>query len=780
MVHVRAWLGLVLITLLTAGAAAAQGLTVAGRVVDPQGALVAGAEVLIVSGPVTRATRSSADGSFKFDGLPPGMYELLVVASGFAQRTQPVTLPAAPAPLTVPLALADVTEDVTVQGALSGSVTTGKTNLPLRDLPMTVNRISELTLREQGANDLVSALQNATGVNPFTQYGVYEGYTFRGFVDLFPPTAAQLLDGVRNEATNRINTQLSNIERIEVLKGPASALYGGGALGATVNLIRRKPSPRPAYDASFTLGSWEQTRGTFGATGRIASDTVLYRLDVGADRREGYRHNEAERLSITPSLAWRIGAGNQVNVYYTFNRDEFAGDAGIPLFPTELDRIDIDEAYPGGVPRDRNFRTPQDEALSFDHNLQVAYARQFSDALGFRNTLSYRRLNDGYFIVEFLAIEEPSDLYREFLQFKHHRRPVTNQAEVTMRFTRGVEQNVVAGWEVQRYYNHTDTIPGGGVAEAAYIDLFAPVETQQPIDPPIARIRSFTDLNNALYVQDHFAFGSKVKALLGGRVDLYRHHRLADVRLDGGLPAGEFRRETNAFTGRAGIVYQPLPALDLYASYATSFSPLRDARQDGTTLKPIEGRQFELGQRLHLAGGRVDVNTNVYRQVRQNYPFARPGGEFDQASGISSRGFELDVTTAPVSNWRVNGGYAFTDATLGDFLVNAATNLKGRRPVFAPRHTFNVWTAYDWPNGLGINLGARALSSQFGDRNNVYEIGGYGLLNAAVRYVRGPLEYALNINNLTDTDYFASSLYDTQVYPGDPINVLGTVRVRFR
>ena len=100
-------------------------------------------------------------------------------------------------------------------------------------------------------------MENVVGVNPFTQYGIYEGYTFRGFLDLFPPTAAQLLDGVRNETTNRINTQLSNIERIEVLKGPASALYGGGALGATVNLIRKKPSGQPAFDFSAAAGSWK-------------------------------------------------------------------------------------------------------------------------------------------------------------------------------------------------------------------------------------------------------------------------------------------------------------------------------------------------------------------------------------------------------------------------------------------------------------------------------------------------------------------------------------------
>src|SRR4029079_7431302 len=135
-----------------------------------------------------------------------------------------------------------VREDVTVTGALIGTVATGKTTLPIRDLPMTVDSVSSQLIAEQGVNDLVTALKNVPGVYAFTTYGVYEYYSFRGFLD-----SVQLLDGVRN-AGNRGNTQLTNIERIEVLKGPSSALYGGSALGATVNLIRKKPSAIPTYD----------------------------------------------------------------------------------------------------------------------------------------------------------------------------------------------------------------------------------------------------------------------------------------------------------------------------------------------------------------------------------------------------------------------------------------------------------------------------------------------------------------------------------------------------
>jgi iron complex outermembrane receptor protein len=240
------------------------------------------------------------------------------------------------------------------------------------------------------------------------------------------------------------------------------------------------------------------------------------------------------------------------------------------------------------------------------------------------------------------------------------------------------------------------------------------------------------------------------------------------------------KREAESFTGRLGLVYQPNPTLDLYGSVANSFRPLTDAQPDGTSLEPERGTQFEFGQRFHLVRDRVQLNTAIFRIVRSNVAFSRPGGFFDQASEVRSSGFEADLATTPVSNWRINGGYAFTNAEFGDYLINATTNLKGNTSILAPRHTFNVWTGYDWPNGLGVNLGLRTQSSMFIDRTNQFTIDGYGLVNLGVRYRRGNVEYAVNVNNLTDTEYFASVLYDSQMYPGEPINVLGTIRLRLR
>jgi iron complex outermembrane receptor protein len=758
--------------LVSAAFADAQTSTLTGRIVDAQGAAVGGAEVSLTDdGGPARTTRSGADGSFAFSNVAGGAHALTVRANGFATSAQSVTIGVTTTPLIIALEVGGLREDVTVQAARLGTANTGKTTLPLRDLPMTVNTVPRATIDDQAANDLVTALGNVPSVLPFTTYGVYEYYAFRGFLD-----SVQLVDGVRNEG-NRTNTQLTAIDRIEVLKGPSSALYGNSALGGTVNLIRKKPSATPAYEFVGTVGQWHDERGAFGATGRLGGGGTMYRLDVGAESRDGYRHDDVRRFSATPSIATQWGR-NQFNVYYTFNRDRFGGDAGLPLVDTDLG-VPVQANIPD-VPRDRNFRTPQDQALSYDHNVQAIYARQLTSNIGFRNTLSYRWFNDEYFLTEENDFIAPDTVDRYYLYFKHHRRPLMNLAELTARVPGRIEQNLLFGYEGQRYYNFS-TLPEEDFFQAASINAFTPVETQGPSDLTPTRQNVFTNSTNAFYAQDHLALSSQVKLLLGGRYDRFRRNSHSDDLTSGEPVSGPVtHRETNAFTGRVGLVYQPSAKTDVYGSFANAFKPSTSAQPDGTTLDPETGNQVEVGNRWHLAGDRVQVTGDVYRILRQHVAFRRPGNIFVLAGEVESRGVEVDVETSPTSQWRINAGYGFTDAQFNDFEQSVGTNLRGNTPIFAPRHTLNVWSGYQWANGFGVNAGARYYGTVFADNDNRFEVDGYGTVSLAARYTRGALEYAVNVNNATNTQYFTPHQDYLQVYPGEPVNVLATVRVRLK
>ena len=757
--------------ILVHGSAWAQARSVTGRVVDTQGAAIANAGVTLAGSGQSPSARSAADGTFSFEGVKDGSYTLRVTAAGFSTAQQALRVDSATRVLTIALTVGDLREDVSVRGLLLGTASTGKTTLPLRDLPMTVDTVSSELVEAQGANDLVAALQNVPGVNAFTTYGVYEYYAFRGFLD-----SVQLVDGVRSEG-NRLNTQLTNVERVEVLKGPSSALYGGGALGATVNIIRKKPSATPNYDFAASAGSWGTWRSAAGAGGRLNSRT-MYRFDIGAETAEGYRHNDATRFTVTPSVAWRLGDGTQINVYYTLNRDRFSGDAGLPLVDGDLG-VPVSENVLD-VPLDRNYRTPQDEARSLDHNLQVVVARQLTASWGFRNTLSSRRVDDEYFLSEGVTFDPPNTILRDYLYFKHHRRPLTNLAELTGRFTRGADQQLVFGWEGQRYHNYT-TLPENDFFSATPIDAFNPVEAQGPSDLTIATSNVFTQNTNAFYAQDHLKLGPRVSALVGGRYDFVRRRSHSDA-VDGDVQTeGPIaRREAEAFTTRLGLVFQPAPRVDVYGSVATAFKPLTQAQPDGSSLAPETGSQIEFGQRLRFNQDRLQLQASVYRILRQNVAFRRPGNIFVQAGEVQSRGFEVEIDAAVRARWRVNASYAFTDAAFLDYEESPGVNRRGNTPVFAPRQTFNLWAGYDWSNGFGVNAGARYLGKTFADNGNTFEVDGYGVLNLAAHYRRGRLEYHLNVNNATGTQYFVPHQDYLQVYPGNPVNVLGTVRVRIK
>lgn len=763
--------------LLSATHLSAQTATVAGRTTDAQGAVVAGAAVTLTNTTtrVTQSTLTASDGTFQFAGLTAGSYVLEIMALGFSRFGQEFALSGGTRNVVARLEIAPLTEDVTVRGEAVAPRSTTKMDLPIRDVPITVNAVPSQIIREQGVNDLVSALRNVSGVTPYTNYGVYEYYMFRGFGF---GNSVQLVDGMKNEG-NRINSQLANIETVEVLKGPASALYGNEAIGGTINLIRKKPSAQRAYDFSTTVGRWGTVRATAGATGRMGSDAVLYRIDVGGDKSDGWRHNDSAKLNVTPAVYWRISDRDQLNVHYNFNRDRFATDAGIPLVGT-ANGVPTAASFFADVPRDRRYNTPQDFALSFDHNLQIAYTRTLTTTFGLRNTLSYRHVDDQYFSAELLWVTPPSSVRREFLYFKHHRRPVTNVAELTGQFQLGVKHRVVFGWEGQRYYNFSHRSATASSVTTP-IDLFNPVETHVNRTFPITRIDYFTNNTNAFYFQDHLTLASNLKVLVGGRWDVFRRFSHNDPVANGVQSRGpEIRRASNPFTARVGVVYQPHRSVDLYGSFANSYKPVLNVPADGSNLEPETGVQYEVGQRFHLFNDRVQVNAALYQIIKRNVTFSRPGGLFEQAGKQRGRGIEADLQAALTSRWRVNAGYGYTDATYLDYVISATRNLSGKMVRYSTPHVFNVWSAYDWGNGFGTSGGMRYLSRAFADDTNAVSLPGYAVVDLALRYNHGPAEYSLNITNLLNEKYFVSALYDTQLYPGQPIGVMASIRLRLR
>ena len=363
---------------------------------------------------------------------------------------------------------------------------------------------------------------------------------------------------------------------------------------ATVNIVLKKPSPDPAYDFSATAGRWETLRSSFGAAGRVGSmDQVFYRFDIAGDSAGNFRHDPSRRVNVTPSVTWRLSNAGQLDFRYSFDRNRAAGDSGIPLVPLTAGFVPdpsrtaigdpLARAVQGdgsdfipNVDQDSRYNTPQDFALGTDQNLRASYSHTFGRGLAFRNTFGYRYFDDEYWLAEFLDVTPPSRVNRGFLYFKHHRRPWTNQAELSGQVKLGVTNDFLIGYDYQDFSNYTHRRAAANF-NTTPIDLYDPVETHVNVDLdgfPVTRSDHFTNETNAVFVQDTVTVVPKVKVVLGGRFDRIRRQNHNNPVANGVETEGPVTRsQSEKFTYRLGLVYQPVDQLDLYAQNATSFKP---------------------------------------------------------------------------------------------------------------------------------------------------------------------------------------------------------------
>ncbi len=756
----------------------AQGLSVSGTISDSSGVVPGVSVTLRAPGGARNSRPSDAAGQYKFENLKAGRYELVFTREGFQSATRDLSLTVDSRVVDVVLSVAGISTTLEVTD-VAGKATASRLEIPDNDIPAQVSTIPQDILEQQGVNDLVTALRNASGVEAQRFYGLYEYYTVRGFYQ----SDVLLVDGMRLEG-NRANTQLNSIQEVQVLKGPSSILYGGQALSGAINLVRKNPQGTRAYDFFYRGGRFNAHQVAGGATGPLIRNQLLYRVDASFDDADAWRHAGARRLNVSPALTWLMGENARVTVHQAFNRDEFDGDGGVPISITGLKNFD---------PSWR-FSTPYDFGRVHDSQTSVFFNMNLSPAFEVRDSMSYRRQNDQYFITEGLSYDpDANEIDRYALYFKHHRRPLLNQADVVGHGrVLGMRHTLLLGYEYQDFYNFTDRTPDGGDFFPVPVKLTTPlVDTQTPITNfPVVRVDYFDIRINAFYWQDQIAVTKRLMLNIGGRYDDYIRSVHKDPFLNGQrLSRGpDSRLGENAYTYRAGAVYALPQNNQIYFSSASSFQPVTILPANGKVLDPETGRSYEFGHRWQGFHGRVHTSLAFYKIDRQNVVIARPQGVYDQAGQQSSRGIDFDTDANLGYGLRLFANYGLTQPRFDKYLSLSEdddgneflVDLRGKRPYFVPRHTANAWLTKSWRSGFSTSIGARYVGPMFTDNDNTYQLGGYTTFNGGVSYRRSFWEASVNAENLFNRQrYFLGADYIDQVYPGAPINVFGTIRFRF-
>ncbi|RZJ61441.1 MAG: TonB-dependent siderophore receptor [Acidovorax sp.] len=664
--------------------------------------------------------------------------------------------------------------------AASTSATKG--SAPLRDVPQAVNVVPEQLMRDQGARSMEDVLRNVPGVAMSHGDGQRDQVVIRGFTAI----ADQFVDGVRDDAL--YFRDLADIERVEVLKGPAAVLYGRGSSGGLINRVTKKPKfGETSGEASLGLGSFDYRRATADVNVGI-SDTAAFRINAAVEDSGSYRDQQfVKRHNFAPSLALKLAAQTDLLLQYTNARDKRLTDFGIPALNGRPVNVPASTYYgsSNAAQDDTTTSTMQSFAATLNH--------RFNDDWSVRNvTRLYDYALDRYNTLPG-GTTDPVNLTvgrtRSFVL--RDEKGFFNQTDVTWRnHLGGVKQEWLMGVELGQQKKRAESVSGG----ADRVPIFNPGNRPAPAIPAASfaadgAIPSHTTQDTAaLYWQNQITLAPQWKALLGARYDVFGQETTFDRKLAG------LSRTDKKFSPRAGLVWQPSEALSYYVSYSKSFQPSAETfalAANNIGAEPEITENKEIGVKLDMLDGRLNFTGALFNLERTNIKNTDPTNPSRQINVGTQRtnGLELTANGRLPDRWDVSAGYAWLDgrmtrslATTGSLqLPTAAIAAHGKVAALTPRNSAFLWAMKDLGHGLRVGGGVNYVGARFTSLTNLVTLPGYTTLDAALQYTLGPWDLDVNIKNLANRKYYVSShgSNDNLILPGSPRAVQVTLRTRF-
>jgi iron complex outermembrane receptor protein len=640
-----------------------------------------------------------------------------------------------------------------------------KSATPLVETPQAISVVDRADLDLRVVQNLNEAIHFTAGMGPDTRGNTarrYDQQTLRGF------TPDQYLDGLRiiQSANGYAVPQIdvAFLERIEVVKGPASVLYGSASPGGIVALSSKLPTPARFGELTLSGGSFATARASLDLGGPLnASGTLSYRLVAVGDRSDTEtRLTGAERYGVMPAITWRPDERTSWTVLYNYQHDPKTGDYGaVPLQGSILPNPN------GRIPRD--FYSGEPDYERFDRT-QNAVTSLFTRELGlgdwvFRQNTRFMRTSTVYRSAYLTGAFEPGLrlLDRSVAVADETVDAITldNQLSGTLN-TGPVTHNIIVGLD---YQNTRQTEAAGFGGSVAPLDAFAPAYGSPVTPPAVSFDVSLRLQQTGVYAQDQIALGGW-RLMLSGRNDWVNSNQVD--RLGGGLT----RFDQHKFTGRAGLLYLFDNGIAPYVSYATSFQPQTATDRFGNILPPTLGKQTEIGLKYQPPGWNALFTAAAFDLSQTNVATQDPTAPigFDIAAGeVRSRGVELEGAAQPIAALRLKASYTYLD----NVTVKDNSGLQGARPYGVPQATANAYAVYTFQSGpldgLGLGGAVRYLGRSFNG------VAGAGQLTAPtatlfdllVSYDLGKLSprtqgltFNLDATNLFDKRY-VSSCYST-------------------
>ncbi|MEH3048239.1 TonB-dependent receptor [Sphingomonas adhaesiva] len=686
-----------------------------------------------------------------------------VIAAALAAAAG-VSAPSAPAPDAEPQTDIVVTGLRDRDGYVPQDTALAKVPAPLRDVPQSIAVVTAEVLRDQRALSVQEALKNVPGVGFSSGDGQRDQVTIRGFSAI----ADQFVDGFRDDGL--YFRDLSNVERIEVIKGPAAVLYGRGSSGGLINRVTRKPDG-DVTSVTLSAGSYDNVRGEFDL-GRLDTDSGVGVRVTGAHQESDSfrRQGILRRTAVAPSFVFGRGQDTSLLVQADYLVDRRVNDFGIPAVNGRPVNVDPSTYY--GAANARDADAVRSEVLS----QSVTFLHRFSDDVSFRNGFRHyryqlRRRNTQPTAVNAAAgtvtlghggLDRDEDGW-------------SNQSELTQVLRAGgMRHTLLYGVEIARQVKDARTIAARTVAVTSLLNPVNPV-----VDNTIFTALSASQLNKldttALYVQDMADFGHGLKALVGLRYDDYRQR--TEQRLPGQTPLA---RTDRAWSPRAGLVFQPDAAQSYYASWSRSFQP--SAEQFGlaannTAIEPEKTTNREIGAKYTLLGGQLNVQAAGFILKRTGIKGTDPVTNLILPIGTQrTRGVELSAQLDLPSGTKAIAGYAHLDAKV---VASATPTLVGKRATLTPMNQANLFVTQAIGPHFGIGAGANYVGDRWADPANTTILPAYVTADALAWTDIGAVRLQVNGYNLFDRRYIVSGHGTSPLLnmPGSPRTVMVTMRL---
>lgn len=652
-------------------------------------------------------------------------------------------------------------------GARSTSTAT-RTQTEIKDIPQAMSVISEKQVEDQQLRSIADLLYFVPGATPGTGEGNRDQFTLRGN----NTTADFFVDGVRDDV--QYFRDLYNVDRVEVLRGPNSMIFGRGGGGGIINRVTKRATLSQFRDLSLSTDSEGGLRLT-GDIDQPLSPTVGARLNGVYEHGESFRRKvDLDRYGLNPVVGIQAGSATRFDLSFDHLTDRRTADRGLPSVDGRPLK-GFDKTFFGDPGLSRAKADVNIASAAISHQLGTGLTLRNRTSFGdydkfYQNVYPSGPVSDGL-----VKLSAYNDIYK--------RRNLFSQTDLVWDGRiGGIEQTLLAGFELGRQSGRNQRRNGVFSDTASGpTSIFVPL-SDPTVDVPVTFLPN--GANNkmrasvaAIYLQDQLRPSQWLEFVAGLRFDRF------SLDIDNRNSGAEFDRTDNLFSPRIGVILKPDPNLSFYSGYSRSYLPQAGDQFNSLDLtkerlKPEKFDNYEIGAKWQPVESLL-ATAAVYQLERTNTIAPNPDGSgtFVQTGAQRTRGLEIGLERSLSHRWQISAGYALQKSKITETTSAAPA---GREVPLVPRHSLSLWNRYDFTDRIGGGLGLVARTKSYASISNKVTLPGYVRIDAAGYYRLNPrMQVQLNVENLLGEHYFPTAHNDNNIAPGAPRTAKFTLKLGF-